>query len=324
MYPILSASHFHNEEAAYEYVEARLWPDGPVCPHCGCTKERVGKLTGKTTRPGLYKCYGCRQPFTVKIGTIMESSHVPLRVWLQAIFLLASSKKGISTRQLQRTMGCGLKTAWFLSHRIREAMADLNMDKGGPMGGSGKIVEADETYVGGKERNKHRSKRNRNNIGSIGKQVVLGLVERGGRVRSHHLPVVTAATLRPIIDKQLDAAKTILMTDGEGQYRLVAGMFARHETVNHGIGEYVRGDAHTNTIEGYFSILKRGITGCYFHVSQEHLKRYLAEFDFRYNERAGLGIDDVERADRLLKGAKGKRLTYRCPSGAEPQKSALT
>lgn len=318
----LSAAQFHNEEAAYEWVEARLWPAGPVCPHCGCTKKHVGKLQGKTTRPGLYKCYGCRKPFTVKMGTVMESSHVPLRVWLQAIYLLCSSKKGVSTRQLQRTFGCGLKTAWFLSHRIREAMADLRID-GEPMGGSGKIVEADETYVGGKEKNKHRSKRNAGNIGGTGKEIVFSLVERGGKVRSQHIPEVSARTLRPILKAQLDAASA-LMTDGEGQYRLIGPMFGRHETVNHGIGEYVRGAAHTNTIEGYFSILKRGIAGVYHHVSQEHMKRYLAEFDFRYNERSALGVEDLERSDRALLGTKGKRLTYATPRRAKPEKSALT
>jgi transposase-like protein len=316
MQSILSAPHFHNEEAAYAFVEARLWPAGPVCPFCGCTKDHVGKLAGKTTRPGLYKCYGCRKPFTVKIGTIMESSHVPLRVWLQAIYLMACSKKGISTRQLQRMIGCGLKTAWFLSHRIREAMADHDVNRG-PLGGAGKIVEADETYVGGKERNKHRNKRNADNIGSVGKEIVFSLVERGDKVRSQHIANVSAQNLRPILQQQLDAASA-LMTDGEGQYRLVGPMFARHEVVNHSIGEYVRGDAHTNTIEGYFSILKRGIIGVYHHVSQEHLKRYLAEFDFRYNERAALGVDDLERADRVLSGVHGKRLTYETARSAKP------
>ncbi|MGE0152225.1 MAG: IS1595 family transposase [Reyranellaceae bacterium] len=316
---ILSAPQFHNEEAAYAFVEARLWPQGPVCPFCGCTKEHVGKLEGETTRIGLYKCYGCRKPFTVKIGTVMESSHVPLRVWLQAIYLMSASKKGISTRQLQRMIGCGLKTAWFLSHRIREAMADLDVNSS-PKGGAGKVVEVDETYVGGKEKNKHRKKRNSGNIGGTGKQIVWSLVERGGKVRSRHLADVSAQNLRPILKAQLDR-DTALMTDGEGQYRLVGPMFARHEVVNHGIGEYVRGDAHTNTIEGYFSILKRGITGVYHHVSQEHLKRYLAEFDFRYNEREALGVNDEERAGRVLAGARGKRLTYETTRSIKQGKS---
>ncbi|MBI3505363.1 MAG: IS1595 family transposase [Proteobacteria bacterium] len=323
MQSALSADHFHNEEAAYAFVEARLWPQGPVCPHCGATDEHVGRLKGKTTRVGLCKCYACRKPFTVKMGTVMESSHVPLRIWLQAIYLICSSKKGISTRQLQRTFGCGLKTAWFLSHRVREAMADLGMAGSEPMGGAGKVVEADETYVGGKEKNKHRSKRNKTHIGGVGKQMVFSLVERGGKVRSQHLQSISANNLRPILKQHIHAA-TAFMTDGEGQYRLVGPMFARHEVVNHGIGEYVRGDAHTNTIEGYFSILKRGIAGVYHHISQEHLKRYLAEFDFRYNERAKLGVDDHMRADRALQGVIGKRLTYATPRSGKSRQPSLT
>lgn len=307
---ILSAPHFHNEEAAFEYVEARLWPNGPVCPFCGATSEKIGRLKGKTTRPGLCKCYACRKPFTVRIGTVFESSHCPLRIWLQAIYLMNSSKKGISTRQLQRTFRVGMKTAWFLSHRIREAMADLHMDSGGPLGGAGKAVEADETVIGGKERNKHRSRRNKQNIGMVGKQIVFALVERNGRVRSVAVPDVSAKTLRPIMTAQIDK-RSFLMTDDAGQYRLIGPAFAGHEAVNHGIEEYVRGNAHTNTAENFFSILKRGIGGCYFHVSQEHLHRYLAEFDFRYSNRSANGIEDLERAELALKGTKGKRLTYR-------------
>jgi hypothetical protein len=178
------------------------------------------------------------------------------------------------------------------------------------LGGEGKIVEADEAYIGGKERNKHRSKRNKKHIGSVGKEMVFALVERGGKVRSMHLPSVSAENLRPVLEAQIDAAKTRLMTDGEGQYRLVAPMFKSHEVVNHGIGEYVRGDVSTNTIEGYFSILKRGITGVYHHVSGQHLKRYVAEFDFRYNNRIALGVDDFTRTLAALGGIKGKRLTY--------------
>jgi transposase-like protein len=307
---ILSAPYFHNEEAAYEFVQSRLWPAGKaVCPHCG-GYERTGKLEGKSTRIGVYKCYDCRKPFTVKVGTIFEGSHIPLRLWLQAIFLIASSKKGISSNQLHRTLGVTLKSAWFMSHRVREAM---RAGKLGPLGGGGKPVEADETFIGGKEKNKHRNKRDAGNIGGQGKEIVFSLVERGGAVRSQHVPEVNGATLAPILREQLKQ-ETILMTDEAGQYRNVGKEFAAHETVNHGIGEYVRGGAHTNTIEGYFSILKRGIVGTYHHVSPKHLKRYLAEFDFRYNNRVALGCDDQERAERLLEGVIGKRLTYQTTS----------
>src|SRR5712671_1276609 len=300
----LSAAQFHSEEAAYAFVEARLWPDGPVCPHCGATKEHVGRLNGKSTRPGLCKCYACRKPFTVKMRTVMEASHVPLRVWLQAIFLMCSSKKGVSTRQLQRTFQCGMKTAWFLGHRIREAMADLGIsDDSGPLGGEGKFVEADETFVGGKARNRaYRS--------PAPKKAVVALVERKGRVRSHHVPEVNAANLRPILEAGIDKASH-LRTDESGVYWKVGEKFASHQTVIHAQEEYVRGDAHTTTAEGYFSILKRGIYGVYQHVSEEHLHRYLAEFDFRYSNRIALGVDDVERTERAIRGIIGKGLTYR-------------
>ncbi len=308
MHSRLSADHFHNEEAAYAFVEARLWPNGPVCPHCGATDDHVGKLKGKTTRVGLYKCYACRKPFTVKIGTVMESSHIAMRYWLQAIYLFCASKKGFSTRQLQRTLGCGLKTAWFLGHRIRAAMAELGVDQAGPLGGAGATVEADETYIGGKEKNKHKWRRHSGG-GGVGKQVVFALVERGGRVRAMHLPKVTGATLRPIMQAHVHRA-SFVMTDEAGQYRYAGEDFAKHESVNHGQDEYVRGDAHTNTAEGFFSILKRGITGCYFHVSEAHLHRYLSEFSFRYSNRSAVGIEDFSRAELALKGVAGKRLTY--------------
>jgi transposase-like protein len=302
MRPILSEAHFHSEEAAYAFVEARLWPDGPVCPHCGATKEHVGRLKGKTTRPGLCKCYACRKPFTVKVGTVMESSHVPLRVWLQAIYLMCSSKKGISTRQLQRTFQCGMKTAWFLGHRIREAMADLGIsDASGPLGGQNKVVEADETYIGGKARNR------KDHIPP--KTAVLSLVEREGRVRSFHLHSehVTAQMLKPIIVSHVNKA-SYLMTGEALVYPKIGDEFAGHGTVNHSAEEYVRAYFwYTNTVENYFSIFKRGIYGCYFHVSETHLHRYAAEFDFRYNNRIALGVDDKERADRALKGVMGKR-----------------
>src|SRR5438874_6390006 len=227
----LSAAHFHSEEAAYEYVEARLWPDGPVCPHCGATSEQVGRLLGKTNRIGLCKCYACRKPFTVKIRTVFESSHVPMRVWLQAIYLFCSSKKGISTRQLQRTFGCGLKTAWFLGHRVREAMTELNLLGAGPLGGANQVVEVDETFVGGKARN-------RKNV-IPPKAPVLSLVERDGRVRSFHVQDVTARTLKPIIVSHINQA-TYLMTDDAPVYTAIGRDFGGHGTVNHSAEEYVR------------------------------------------------------------------------------------
>lgn len=304
---VLSEDRFHNEDAAFEYVEAHLWPNGPVCPHCQATGEKIGRLQGKTTRPGLRKCYACRKPFTVRVGTIFEDSHLPLRLWLQAIHLLCASKKGFSTRQLQRTLNCGLKTAWHLSHRIRYAMKP---DMDGPLGGNGGTVEADETYIGGLEKNKHRSKRAKPYAyGGKGKQVVIALVERGGAIRSHHVPSVTSKNVDQILEAHVDEA-AILYTDDSKIYRSVRPRRRPKATVMHSAGEYVRGDVHTNTVEGFFSILKRGLNGVYHHVSEAHLHRYLTEFDFRYTNRSARGVEDVERAQRALSGAKGKRLTY--------------
>jgi transposase-like protein len=303
---ILSAPHYHNEEAAYAYVEARLWPNGPVCPHCGGF-ERISKMSGKSTRIGTYKCYQCRKPFTVKVGTIFEASHVSMRHWLQAMYLMAASKKGISSNQIHRTLGYTLKTAWFITHRLRETMSDRSLE---PFGGEGMFVEADENVIGGKERNKRVSKRNPKNIGAVGKSIAFTLVERNGRARSFHVADVTGKTLGPIIRKHVDR-QSALMTDDAGQYRPIGRDFASHATVNHGIEEYVRGDVHSNTAEGFFSILKRGITGCYFHVSEAHLHRYLAEFDFRHSNLIALGVNDTARADIMLEGVVGKRLTYR-------------
>ncbi|MBT5413670.1 MAG: IS1595 family transposase [Rhodospirillaceae bacterium] len=297
---------FHDVNAARAHLESVLWPDGPVCPHCG-EFDNVRKLKGKSHRPGLHQCNSCRGHFTVTVGTVLERSKIPLNKWVLAFHLVSSSKKGISAHQLHRMLGVTYKTAWFMAHRIREAMRELNP---GPLGGEGKTVEADETVIGGKEKNKHKSKRNPKNIGAVGKEIAFSLVERGGHVRSFHVPAVNAKTLRPILVTQV-SRKSVLMTDDAGQYRVIGPEFARHETVNHGIAEYVRGEAHSNTIEGYFSILKRGITGVYHHVSQQHLKRYLGEFDFRYNHRSALGVDDHERRNAALAGIKGKRLTYR-------------
>ena len=298
----LSADHFHSEEAAYRFVEARLWANGRSCPHCGVI-DKSGPLQGKSTRIGVYKCYACRKPFTVKVGTIFESSHVKLHVWLQAMHLLCSSKKGMSSNQLHRVLGVTLQTAWFLSHRIREAMIDLRIDDAGPLGGEGKFVESDETFIGGRARNRAYK-------APAPKKAVVALVERKGRVRSHHVPEVTAANLRPILEAEIDKASH-LRTDESGVYWKTGEQFTSHSTVNHAQKEYVRGDASTNAAENYFSILKRGIYGVYHHVSEEHLHRYLAEFDFRYSNRIKLGVDDVERTDRALRGVVGKRLTYR-------------
>jgi transposase-like protein len=295
MKAVLSAEHFHNEEAAFAYVEAHLWPNGPVCPFCG-EMAKVGRLQGQTTRAGLRKCYACGKPFTVRIGTVFESSHVPLRVWLQAIQLLCASKKGISTRQLQRTLGGSMKTAWFLGHRIREAMKDDGSS--GSLGGHGKTIEADETFL-------TRSKRTRRKPGAGRCDVqVLSLVERDGAIRSMYLD---HRNVRSLVWQHVHEGSR-LVTDKAQHYKFPP--VAEHESVDHSKGEWARGDVHTNTLEGFFSIFKRGLIGVYQHIDNKHLDRYLAEFDFRQNTRAKLGIDDIERAEIALKGAKGKRLTY--------------
>ena len=303
MNSILSAPHFHNKAAAIVRLEAIIWPDGPFCPRCGGF-DRITRVKG--ARPGLRRCGPCNREFTVTVGTVFERSHVPLHKWFQAAHLLGSSKKGISAHQLHRTLGVTYKTAWFMAHRLREAMRLLYPAV--KLGGDGKTVEIDETYVGGKEKNKHHSKRQNLGTGGVGKEIVFALVERGGAVRSHHVPTVSGKTLRPILKAQIHEASVLMSDDGGAR---IGHDFARHAAVNHSIGEYVRGDVHTNTIEGYFSILKRGITGVYHHVSPQHLKRYLGEFDFRYSARAGLGVDDVARTERMLRGIVGKRLTYR-------------
>jgi len=305
MTSVLSAKFFHDEKAAYVWLEGVLWPTGPVCPHCGCM-GRITVVGGKTARMGLKRCLDCKKQFTVTVGTVFERSHVKLNLWLQAAHLLCSSKKGMSSHQIHRILGVTYKTAWFMTHRLREAMREGHFPV---MGGAGKFVEVDETYVGGKEKNKHAKVRT-SAVGGMGKEIVLSLVERKVRVRSADITSVTAKTLRPILVAQIDG-ETNLMTDDAGQYRRMHIDFLAHQRVNHGIGEYVRGTAHTNTIEGYFSVFKRGIMGTYHHVSQQHLKRYLAEFDFRYNERAALGTNDAARTVKALSGIVGKRLMYR-------------
>lgn len=302
----LSNPIFHDEAKAREWLEGELWPNGPVCPHCG-TIGQATLMKGKSHRPGLYQCNSCREPFTVTVGTLYERSKVPLNKWLAATHLMMASKKGMSALQIGRMLGLSKKTAWFLCHRIRESLRETNTDV---LGGEGKTVEVDGSFVGGKDKNKHRKKRQAR--GGMDKEPVLSLVERGGRVRSHHVPAVDADTLRPILQAQLHGG-SVVYTDGDGAMRLLGGELDCHEWVNHGIGEYVRGDVHTNTIEGYFSIMKRGITGVYHHVSQQHLKRYLAEFDFRYNERSALGVTDAQRMAKSVQGIVGKRLTYQTP-----------
>jgi transposase-like protein len=302
---ILNAPHFHDEEAAYKWVEARVWPKGRVCPHCGVV-DQSASLKGKSTRIGTYKCYACRKPFTVKVGTIFEASHVKLHIWLQAIFLIVSSKKGISANQLHRTLGVTLKTAWFMGHRIREAM-DNNT---GPLGGEGKVVEADETFIGRPDSVFINGKGWVEMRGVATKRKVISLVERGGRVRSIKVDDLTGETIRRVLLENV-APESRLHTDEAQHYKRPGKAFAKHERVNHSEEEYARGDVTTNTVEGFFGIFKRGMRGIYQHCGEQHLQRYLYEFDFRYNNRIALGVDDATRADNALKGVLGKRLTYR-------------
>lgn len=314
---VLSAAHFHDEAAAFDWVEARVWPNGPVCPHCGGV-ERISKMQGKSTRLGTYKCYQCRKPFTVKVGTIFEASHVGMHLWLQAIFLMSSSKKGISSNQLHRTLGVTLKTAWFMSHRIREAMRDGVLT---PMGGNGGIVEADETYYGNSKEPKVSERRAAEGRAYTKKgkraykRAIVALVERGGKVRSFHVENADKATVSRIVTDNI-ARETRLHTDESRLYVGADQYFASHETVKHTAKEYVRDDVHTNSAEGFFSIFKRGMKGIYQHCGEKHLHRYLAEYDFRYNNRIALGTNDVMRAEQAVKGVVGKRLTYRTTSGA--------
>jgi transposase-like protein len=294
----LTAPQFQSEEQAFAYVEARLWPNGPVCPHCGGV-ERISKMQGESTRTGLYKCYQCRKPFTVRMGTLFESSHVKLHVWLMAMYLIAGSKKGISSNQLARTLGLTVKTAWFLSHRIREAMREVGFDLFGADGGA---VEVDETYIG-------RKAGAGNPRGGWGhKMTVLGLVDRNtGRSRFFH--VDGGKEIQSIVLENL-SREARLMTDEHVMYRRIGREFAEHGAVHHYNKEYARGDVTTNTIEGAFSIFKRGMRGVYQFCSEKHLHRYLAEFEFRYSHRIATGCDDQARADKMLRGIVGKRLTY--------------
>jgi transposase-like protein len=301
----LQAPAFTDDNAAREAMEAVLWPNGPVCPRCRAT-ARIGKVSGKSARPGLHYCGGCKRQFTVTVGTIFERSKVPLSKWWLAVHLLAASKKGMSSHQLMRMLGVTYQTAWFMTHRIREAMR-----AGGflpPMGGEGAVVEADETFIG---RKKGMPKRR----GYAHKHAVLSLVERGGKVRSFHVDGTKAADVVPIIKENV-ARETRMMTDEAGQYGQLKKHFASHEAVHHGADEYVRGDVHTNTVENYYSVFKRGMKGVYQHCSEKHLHRYVAEFDFRHNNRSKLGVEDAQRRALVIQGARGKRLMYRRPDEA--------
>ena len=293
---------YNDEEAARKHFEAIRWPAGAVCPHCGVVGKSV-ELQGKSTRPGVWKCRECRKPFTATVGTVYERSHIPLHKWLLATHLLCASKKGISAHQLWRMLGFGsYKTAWFMAHRIREAMVDVNPE---PIGGAGGIVEADETYIGLKSGPERRM----NKAGFQHKRAVVTLVERGGKARTFHVDRATAASVMPIVKKHIDRNST-LYTDESHIYLTAGRSMAAHEQIKHSKKEYARGPVHTNTVEGFFSIFKRGFKGIYQHCGEHHLHRYLAEYDFRYSNRALLGCDDNTRAIRAIKGAAGKRLTY--------------
>jgi transposase-like protein len=303
----LSKIPFHSEPAAFEYLEKTLWPEGPVCPHCGtvgtATKLQAAKGEGKRqARLGLWKCNEkpCRKQFTVKVGTVFEHGRIPLNKMLQAVYLLCCSKKGCSSHQLHRILQITYKSAWFLAHRIREAMRDGKL---APFGGTGGIVEVDETYIG-KQEGHAKSK------GGAHKNIVLTLVERGGGARSFHIDSFGVSQVLPIVSKNIKR-ESRFMTDKAQQYINIGKGFAEHGRVEHESYEWARGDIHTNTVEGYYSIFKRGMKGVYQHCSEKHLHRYLAEFDFRYSNRVRLGVDDAERTAKALQGVVGKRLTYR-------------
>lgn len=312
------APEFTNEAAAIAHLEKSRWAvSGANCPKCGSFAVR--KMEG-ATQAGYWLCNDCRDKFTCRTGTVMERSHIPVHKWLLAIHLMSASKKGISAHQMHRMLGVTYKSAWFLCHRIREAMSEPKGPKN-PMGGSGKIVEADETYFGQKadKRKVTTSGRPFTKSGKSGpsnKMTVVSLVERGGNVRSFHVDRADANTVREIIFTNVKR-QSRLHTDESRLYTVLGQDFEKHETVNHSAKEYARGDVTTNTVEGYFSIFKRGMKGVYQHCGEQHLHRYLAEFDFRYNNRTSVGKNDTMRAEALLKGIEGKRLTYRRPNEAK-------
>ena len=315
----LSLPIYTDANAAREHLEALRWPDGPYCPHCG-ELEQITKMQGKSTRPGVYKCRSCRKPFSVTVGTLFERSHIPLNKWLLATHLMSASKKGMSAHQLHRMMGITYKSAWFMAHRIREAMRP---DSPAPLGGPGKTIEADETYFGKREKPLESAARKGRPFtkkgksgGARNKMAVVSLVERGGSVRTFQVDHVNAANVREILIRNVSRAST-LYTDESKLYHGTGHEFGAHETVKHSAREYVRGAVHTNTVEGFFSIFKRGMKGVYQHCAEKHLHRYLAEFDFRYNTRISVGFDDTMRAEKALQGIVGKRLMYRRPDEAK-------
>ena len=307
---LLNQPHFQNAESARHFLEAVRWPNGPVCPHCGSVSPDHYRLEGKAHRPGLLKCKDCREQFSVTVGTVFERSKISLNVWLQAVHLICSSKKGMSSHQLHRTLGVTYKTAWFMTHRIRESFKAGSFVP--PMGGSGKIVEADETYWGTEE---GKDKKQRSRKGGAAHKVmnkIVALVERDGNVRAFHVPDVTGPNLKAVLTSQIHA-DTHVMTDSSPRYNLVKREppFSRYSQINHNSKVYVDGIVHTNTVEGFFSLLKRGLIGTFHHVSSHHLQRYMHEFEFRYNYRTSQGYTDEQRAEALLSRIGGKRLTYR-------------
>lgn len=314
---ILNQPQFQDPDKARAYLEALRWPHGVVCPHCGLIGGHYA-LQGKSTRPGVYKCASCAGQFTVTVGTVFERSKIALNVWLQAVHLMCASKKGISAKQLERMLGVTYKTAWFMAHRIREAM---NNDNGGLMGGAGSsgVVEADETYWG--TATDDDGKRKPVTPGGGAKMKIVSLVERQGKKRTYHVANVTADTAQYILRNNVHQSAH-LMTDEAAFYKKPGKYFAIHSTVNHSAKEYARGNVTTNTVESSFAILKRGLNGTFHSVSEKHLQRYCTEFDFRWNTRQSEGFNDTDRANVALKGIAGKRLTYRRIGGDATQANA--
>ncbi len=324
---ILTRKYFFDEKEAFKKLEEIIWPHGPVCPHCK-HNERIYDLKGVRTKPskkhpegkerfGLKKCGKCRKQFTVRVGTVFEASHVPLHIWLQATYLICSSKKGVSSHQLHRILEVTYKTAWFMSHRLREAMRDGSLDI---MGGPGGMVEADETYFGYKDDKTKGKLTKRGKRGHGGQRPIVALVERNGKARTFYVETATRKNVSEIVSENV-AKESTLLTDESRFYTAIGETYTEHKTVHHSSNEYVRYEkggleVHTNTVEGYFSLFKRGMKGIYQHCSEKHLHRYLAEFDFRYNNRIRLGVDDQARTDNALRGIVGKRLTYRWIGGA--------